>query len=467
MILKTDLMPHQQKAYDKLSKIKVGALYMEQGTGKTRTALELINKRLLEYKVDHILWLCPVSVKSTIANELKKHINEPHNEYFTICGIETLSSSIRTNVKLIQLVKSTSCYLIVDESNLVKNGNANRTESISYLSNFCTYKLILNGTPISKNEADLYSQWSILDWRILGYRSFWSFSNNHVVWDDNIKGKIKEIKNVKYLTDKIAPYTYQVLKEECLSLPSKSYSVASYHLTEEQYELYHYVAEKLLLEVDEMNATTIYRLFAGLQNVLSGFNINPLKKGFDREPFFKQPKDNPRIKRLLEVIDPIDQHKIVIFCKYTQEIHDICAVLNDRYGDDKAVMFNGEVKQRKRQQQIDHFYNDAQFFVANKTTAGYGLNLQFCHYAIYYNNDWDFATRSQSEDRIHRIGQDHNVHIIDIYAENTLDQRILKCLDRKENMSAAFKNFIDKAKDTESLTNWLKGWDDLAKSLHR
>ena len=170
MILKTDLYDHQQKAFEKLSKIKVGALYMDQGTGKTRTALELINLRYKAGKINHVLWLCPCSVKRTIEKEIEKHATTI--DYITICGIETLSSSVKTNAELIRLVQTKNVYLVVDESNLVKNHKTKRTQNILRLAEDCKYKLILNGTPISRNEADLFAQWQIVDWRILGYHSF-------------------------------------------------------------------------------------------------------------------------------------------------------------------------------------------------------------------------------------------------------------------------------------------------------
>lgn len=459
MILKTDLFAHQKQAVEKLSKIKVGALYMEMGTGKTRTALELIARRYNAGKVNHILWLCPCSVKKTIERELKKHVGSDLS-MFTICGIETLSSSIKTNVRLLRLVKSKRCFLVVDESNLVKNLRAKRTQSVLRLAEHCPYRMILNGTPVSKNEADMFAQWQILDWRILGYRSFWSFSRNHVVWDENVRGKIREIVNVDYLTRKIAPYTYQIKKEECIDLPPKTYETEYYQMTDEQWLHYHDVADVLFFELNEFEPHTVYRLFTGLQNVISGFHVDPTQKRIVTSPFFDDPLDNPRVKKLLETVEHIDEHKMIIFCKYTREIEEITEILNGKYGSGSAVPFYGEVKQKQRQKNIDLFSNDAQFFVANKTTAGYGLNLQFCNYVIYYNNDWDFATRSQSEDRVHRIGQEKNVHIIDICAEGTLDERILDCLKRKENMVDAFKHFIDRVKDeknTKLLHDWIRG----------
>lgn len=471
----TKLYSHQVKAVEKLKKIKVGALYMEMGTGKTRTALELIKIRLEKGRINHVLWLCPCSVKESLKRDIIKHLNNFDDSIFTICGIETLSSSINVNTSLLELVKTKNCMLIVDESNMVKNHKAKRTKNIIRLGEDCKYKLILNGTPISRNEADLYSQWYILDWRILGYKSFWSFSANHIEYDENT-GRIRRCLNVKYLTEKIGPYSYQVKKDECLDLPPKTYETEYYYLTHEQIVHYDNVADELMFEVDEMEPHTIYRLFTYLQDVISGYKVNIEKeeqiekyrdindeiitkkrtkiKNITKNNFFNDDIDNPRIKKLLEITDKLDI-KAIIFCKYTSEIDSIVKILNLRYGDDSAVSFNGELNNKKRQENLYKFENKSQFLVANKQCGAYGLNLQFCSYVIYYSNDWDLATRSQSEDRVHRIGQVNNVHYVDICAAYTLDERILKCLERKEKLVDSFKDELDKAKDKQELFDWI------------
>lgn len=460
MILKTKLFDHQQRAFSKLSKIKVGAAYMEMGTGKTRVALELIEKRFSENKIEHVLWLCPCSVKENLKRDIIKHTGEELTDLITICGIETLSSSIKANIKLIDLVESKNCFLIVDESNLVKNHKAIRTRRITDLAEKCKYKLILNGTPLSRNEQDLFSQWYILDWRILGYKSFYSFSANHIEYDEMVRGKVRRTLNTDYLVEKIAPYSYQVKKSECLDLPEKTYDTIYYSLTKEQDEHYQKVADKLLFEVDELEPTTIYRLFTGLQNVISGFRVFTDGPKLQKELFFKNRWDNPRVQKLLEVVEQINEkEKIIIFCKYTQEIKDVIEVLTKKYGEGAAVEFTGEVNQKNRQKNILKFMNESRFFIANKECGAYGLNLQFCSYIIYYSNDWDYATRSQSEDRVHRIGQHNNVHIIDICAAYTLDESILKCLTRKENLVESFKNELDRTKDKEELFAWIQRKD--------
>lgn len=111
---------------------------------------------------------------------------------------------------MLKLVEQYDCYLIVDESNLVKNHLAKRTQNIIRLAEKCKYKMILNGTPITRTEQDLYAQWYVLDWRILGYKSFWSFSANHLEYDDT--GRVRKCLNTDYLTEKIGPYSYQIKK---------------------------------------------------------------------------------------------------------------------------------------------------------------------------------------------------------------------------------------------------------------
>jgi SNF2 family DNA or RNA helicase len=456
MNFKTTLQPHQIPAVEKLSHIKVGALYMEMGTGKTRTALDLIQRRLNSGKVNYILWLCPCSVKSTIQREIQKHVKDGL-DLLRIEGIESLSGSIRLFFDLYQLVQSKHCFLVVDESNLIKNHRAIRTQRIEQLAGFCQYKLILNGTPISKCEKDLFSQWKILDWRILGYKSFWSFSANHLEYDPEIRGRIVRTLNTDYLVRKIAPYTYQVKKDECLELPKKQYQTWYFDLTDEQREEYEIVKDKFLELVYDNEPSTIYRLFTAVQHVVSGRKITSRAKDkMQTEPMFT-PDDNPRLKAFLGVVERCPDEKIIVWCKYTHEIHDVCLMLRHEFGQGSTVEFYGEVSRKDRQHAIDQFRQEVRFFVANKTCAGYGLNLQFCHIMIYYSNDWDWATRSQSEDRVHRIGQDRKVFITDICADRTIDERILQCLSRKERLSDEFKKAVASKQDRTDIKSWLDG----------
>lgn len=454
MNLKTDLYPWQAAAVDKLIGIRVGALYMEMGTGKTRTALEMIRRRMDAGKMDHVLWLCPCSVRENLKTDIRKH-SDGALAHIAVYGIESLSGSLRLYDLLMRYVSADVTMLIVDESNLTKNPKAIRTQRITRIAEKCKYRLILNGTPISRNEADLFAQWYILDWRILGYRSFWSFAANHLEYDPEIKGRIRRTLNTDYLIEKISPYSYQVSLEECRRLPGKRYESLTYIMEDEQSMHYSEIVDRMIEQLDEQRPETVYRMFAAAQDIISGLWVDIDGKHIKTEAMYKDPKDNPRIREMLAIVGGLEGQAI-IFCKYTHEILSILQVLSE------SAPFYGGLRAAKREESLQAFRDGkARFLVANKACAGYGLNLQFCHNVIFYSNDWDWATRIQSEDRVYRIGQDHQVNIWDIAAAGTLDQKILRCLTKKERLEDAIKRELKASNGTKEargkFRKWLRG----------
>ena len=452
MKVRNELLPYQKIGVEKLSKYKVGALFMEQGTGKTITAIELCRLKIEAKRIDKIIWLCPCSAKENIKEEIVKQAPREMLSYFTICGIETLSTSVRANSYLYQLAQTNQCGLIIDESLLIKNNQALRTQNIIRIAKQAKYKLILNGTPTSRDERDLYSQFYALDWRILGYQTYWSFAANHIEYDKEIPDKVVAILNTDYIIKCIEPYTFKITKEECLTLPPKHYHTASFYLTKEQEEHYYHIADELFFQLNEYNPETIYQFLSALQAIISGKKVvirkskRQTRVHFETKPFFENIEENPRLQRFLDVISEM---KTIVFCHYTDEVENIVEVLNAKYGEGFAVRFDGKIPNKKRQENRKLFRDSATVLVANPRCAGYSLNLQFCHRIIYYSNDWDLAPRLQSEDRVHRIGQEHDVDIVNLCALDTLDERIKKCLVRKENLLECLKHKIGKANKEE------------------
>lgn len=461
----TTMMEHQRRAVEKLQAVKIGALFLDMGTGKTRIALELAVRRLRAGKADCVLWCCPVSVRQTIADEIDKHIPGMSYEimrpagiknpsaHIYIAGIESLSASISLNARLLELVESKRCFLVCDESSLIKNHLAERTRALWRLGERCRYKIILNGTPLSNNEQDLFSQWYFLDPRILGYSSFYSFAANHLEYDPDYPGRVVRAHNVEYLTRKIQPYTYQVRKHECLDLPPKTYSSRYCSMTSKQQELYLETRDRMLIEMIEEElpkSHQIYRLFTALQRIVSGVDL-------DGSPLFEH-GGNPRIHALLDIVEDLPPDaKCIIWCKYTHEIESVKRALRP-YG--YVATLYGRMTPTERDCELQRFRADARFLVANKRVGAFGLNLQHCHYAIYYSNDFSWETRSQSEDRIHRAGQTDNCHIIDIICMSSIDVQIRRCLSRKENLVDVFRRQINLVKDKSNLGRWFEGAQD-------
>ncbi|MEA4928596.1 MAG: DEAD/DEAH box helicase [Candidatus Limiplasma sp.] len=457
MMLKTSLYPHQQAAVNKLLPLRVGALYMEMGTGKTRTVLELIHLRKAAGKLSRVLWLCPCSTRGSLAREIAKHAQQLGG-LIRIEGIESLSASVRLTSELLALVEQPDVMLVVDESNLTKNHRAIRTERITLLAQRCRYRMILNGTPVSQCEKDLFAQWCILDWRILGYRSFYTFAANHLQYDPSRPGRVVRTLNVDYLTQRIAPYAFQITREECLTLPPKAYQTIPCRLALAQRDHYIEIAETMLGWLDDQQPSTIYRMFSALQEIISGRYVTVDRKTMRHEPMFPDWRDNPRLTALLDAAGT-GADQVLIYAKYTHDIADMQNALSSIASPDQIVQFHGGLRRAEREAALQRFTTGgARFMLANKTCAGYGLNLQCCHHVIYYSNDWDYATRIQSEDRVHRMGQAHPVTVQDLFATGTLDERILRCLRRKENIVDSFRTRMHTGRD--SVLQWIGGATD-------
>jgi SNF2 family DNA or RNA helicase len=98
---------------------------------------------------------------------------------------------------------------------------------------------------------------------------------------------------------------------------------------------------------------------------------------------------------------------------------------------------------------IERFQNgDARFFIGNPMTGGYGITLTAATTVIYFANSFDLAVRMQSEDRAHRIGQTEHVTYIDLIAEGTIDEQIVKSLRNKMDIASVVMG--------EELKEWLR-----------
>jgi SNF2 family DNA or RNA helicase len=462
MILKTDLMPHQRTAVEKIEGIRVGALFMEMGTGKTRTAIELIHRR--GGKIGNVVWFCPVSLKETVRQEIIKHTDTAHDDihvfgaktnprkipavFWHVVGIESMSSSKRIIFSANRIITQNS-LVIVDESSYIKGHRSARTHWITYISQKARYRMILTGTPISQGVVDLYAQMRFLSPKILGYNSFYSFAANHLEYSEKYPDLIVRSLNTDYIAAKIKPYVYQVTKEECLDLPEKLYDCRYFEMSLDQKDYYEWAKEEILLDLDpdKFDSVTIFRLFSALQQITCGF----WNRISERNPGMIE-INRKRLNVLLDVIDEIpESEKVIIWAKYNYDIEHIGDALEARFGDRSVAYFYGKLKEKDRQDQVEHFRKKARFFLATPSCGGHGLTLNEASYVIFYNNSFKYSERLQAEDRCHRIGQTRPVTYIDIICSGSIDERIDAALASKGNAVEAFKREVDKVKNIREM----------------
>lgn len=459
---RTPLLPHQQEAVAKLLPARVGALFMDMGTGKSRTAIELV--RIRQHKIDRVFWFCPVSSKETIRRQIEIHTNcqpesiyvfdgrtnehrVPQDAIWYIVGVESMSASARVICTAAGLVTERS-FIIVDESSYIKGHRALRTQRITRIAKDSRYRLILTGTPLSQGMADLFAQMYFLSQKILGYASWYSFAANHLEYSDKYRGLIVRAHNTEWIAAKIRPYVYQVTKDECLTLPNKIYSSRYCSLTEEQENSY--AAAKWRFEEDVMDyandsqwqsSIPIFRLFTALQGIVCGFDssegtITPLR--------------HLRLDLLLQTIAEIPpDEKVVIWGKFHYCIDQIVTSLSERYGDESVAQFHGKLSEHERNCELNRWRKSARFFVATQAAGGHALDLTAASYVIFYANGFKYAERIQAEDRNHRIDQVRKVLYVDLGTYSNIEKRIDQALSKKGNVVDDFRQEVEAVKTSK------------------
>lgn len=467
MKIKCELLPHQATAAKKLKGLKVGALFMEMGTGKTVTAMELIRQR--HRKISRVIYLTPVNLIQSVHSEFLRHAPEVEaykfgektrqgqvpKAFVYIVGIESIAQSDRVYLACNDLIDERTC-VILDESDTCKNHAALRTMRITAMSARARYRFALTGTAVGEGVVDLFAQMKFLSPQILGYSSFYSFAANHLEYSEDYPGMIVRSLKTGYIAKKIEPFVYQVTKDECLSLPPKIYRSHSFGMTISQWQLYNWAKEYILMNCpeDELNSYVIFRLFTALREIVSGFwNQTPNPPEWRGEEQLKEPVfhtcNHNRLKALGEAIEETPEgEKIIIWVNFQHCAQQVVDHLTKEHGAGAVATYTG-ITQGK-DQEIERWRNGSRFLVASPKVGGRGLTLNESANAIFYNNDFPYRLRAQAEDRCHRIGQNSSPTYRDLVAFGGIDQRIAEALAKKENLAQQFRREVEALKDSET-----------------
>jgi len=452
-------MRHQQAAFEKMLPSRVGALFMDMGTGKSLVVIMLALAR--REKISRVVWCCPVSLKRNTARQILTHTDATEDDVFlfddrvtdaalpavgwVIVGLESIGGSDRVTMALNALVDERT-MVVCDESSYIKGHRAKRTRRLTLIANRARYRLVLNGTPISQGVEDLYAQMRFLSERILGYRSWYSFQRAHLEWSEKFKGRIDSRRGEDYLTARMAPYVYQVTKDECLDLPEKLPASARYvSLTPEQQDLYEaakirFENEVMNLEEEDMMGVIVYRLFGALQAIASGV----VPAGFEGHG---QPIANRKIDELIAALRQIEDRHVVVWCRYQANVEQIEAALAEERPEMPVMTYYGDLNERQRDANLQAWVERGGVFLATASCGGYGLNeLVEARYALFFSNAFKYSERLQAEDRLHRPGQTRNVGYVDLWARCGIEERIESALYRKGDALETFRRELDTAR---------------------
>ena len=437
--------------------------FMEMGTGKSMVAIVTAamlhdagkitgmlvvapkgvyrnwsDKEIPQHMPDHV----PLRV-AVWRNPLTKKVKEKINDLFVpnddlnilVINIDALITK-NGNMVCEKFLRSRNVLFIMDESTLIKNAGAQRTQAAIKLGELARYRRILTGSPVTKSPLDIYSQCAFLDPHLLGFTSFYTFKNHYADLETvRLSGhsfmKVTGYKNTDELRDSLKSFTYRVTKDECLDLPDKIFLRREFDMTKEQKKVYKQMKEDALafLEGGEaLSSTSVLTQLLRLHQISCGHFPTD-----DGEVF---PLKHNRLRELVETIEETGG-KVIIWANYRADIFLILAELNKLYPG-QTVTYFGDTKDDDRQLAVQSFQDpdsNIRFFLGNTQTGGYGITLTEASTVVYYSNNYDLEKRLQSEDRAHRIGLEHAVTYIDLVCRGTIDERIIDALRNKISLA--------------------------------
>jgi len=475
---KTEPYAHQREEWLLSREMPSRGILWEQGTGKTKPTIDTAAWLYSLGKIDtlvvvapnmvHANWItdeCPIHMgcdwKGAAFHSpkagTKKHQAEIQGVFDVTGSLAVIAFSyngIMTDKgakAFKKFLEKRTCMLVYDESQRIKNPDTKRTKRCIAAARRAPYKRILSGTPIVQKPFDIYAQVRAIEehyWKDRGMGSSMSFKNHFGVFKEIVlkeadprvnqrREAFKQcvgFKNLEELADHLAAISSRVVKSDVLDLPPKLYKKIYVELSPEQKRLYRELSEELFFLLDTGEIVTAELMLTRLmrfQQILSGFittddgDIVELEK-------------NPRLTALFDVLEDIEEGKVIIFGRFKSDVTKITEKLNHGQEHPVAVAYDGSTTVDARLRAKDEFQDPespVRYFIGNPAACATGLTLTQARTVIYYSQSFDLEHRLQSEDRAHRIGQEHSVLYIDFAARGTVDTKIVQSLREKRSLA--------------------------------
>lgn len=442
--IKASLRPYQLSGFHWLQTLDEfgwgGCLADDMGLGKTLQTISFIQYVKEKYPGSTQLVVCPTSLIFNWENELQKfcptlkfhihygsnrELNKTHFTEFDV--VLSTYGVVRNDVE--ELSGFLWQYVILDESQAIKNPDARVTRAIKELR--AVNRVIISGTPVQNNTSDLFAQFNFLNPGLLGNREY--FNREFAVPIDKF-GSAEKTRELKKL---IYPFTLRRTKEQVAKdLPDKTVSVLWCTMDAEQRRLYNHYRDgykkRLLTKIDEEGIAK-----SGM-DVLEA--LLRLRQICDHPALVEKSEDaafgSVKIEELIrEVQENAGNHKLLIFSQFTQMLH----LIRDEF-EKSGITYcylDGKTSLPNRKEQVTRFQEDESIkaFLISLKAGGVGLNLTVADYVYLVDPWWNPAAEQQAIDRAHRIGQKRKVFAYKMICKDSVEEKILKLQEKKQMLA--------------------------------
>mgnify|MGYP001595129440 CR=1 FL=1 len=437
------------------------ALFHDPGLGKTRTCLEVFRHYRRTEPSLGLLVVCPLSLVNSAWGEDIKRFTEftyaPFKEMtdavpdIVVINYESLISKKYLS-GILKLIRQHEFMCVLDESSRLKSNKSKTTETLLAIADRFKYRLIASGTPMPNSELELWAQVNFVQPSTF-HASFYAFRNTYFHLERS--GKAMHMngqrltsadmrrflssgwhyaitkENRRLLMEKIKPFTHWVRKEDALDLPEKVDQMREVFLNDKEQKAYDEMEEYLVTEIEgeEITAQVALTKFMKLRQATSGFFYN--KEGDSVEI-----GNSTKLKELEEILEELGTQPIIIWVQFRHEVEAIEKFIGEKYGADQVATLYAGTKDKDAS--INRFKNNqVRYLIAHPKSAAHGLTFVNCNVMVFYSLDYSFETHTQARDRIHRIGQKNSCLYIYIMAQGTIDEALLKVLQRKQSLQEA------------------------------
>ncbi|KAB8030904.1 DEAD/DEAH box helicase [Fluviispira multicolorata] len=460
---------HQLVGIEFLLQNPACALLDEMGCGKSFQIASSVAMLLQSKTIDRCLIVAPKSLVRTWQEEMSLATSIP----FTVIEgspaqrVKLLKSSSQIFIvhyegirlekeALSNWIKEGEGMIVFDESQRIKNLNAQTTISAKFVRNSAKRCVIATGTPIANRPLDLFAQYFVMDNGNTFGTSFPAFKNTFCYIDileinqGRRKVKIEKfmgVRNGEELRRRILATSLRRLKNEVLDLPPIIFKDYAIELKAEQKTIYAKMRDSVRSEIENMSpeeyASQANNIVVRLLR-LSQIASNP--KLIDA----KYDGTNAKLTELEDLLVDIfsdDTKKVILWSHFVGNVNYLTETYQEIWG---AVAHTGEMNIEERSRSIEQFQNnpECRLFIATPQSAKEGLTLlprdgkMKADTMIYMDLNFDGGSYVQSQARFHRIGQNaEKCLVIHLLGIDTVDEYIKKSLiDKIQTASQILDN---------------------------
>lgn len=439
---KGELRPYQKAGYNWMNFLNKynfgGCLADDMGLGKTVQTLAMLQFQKEQGATNASLLIMPTSLIYNWEVEAKKFV--PKLKIFNYTGTHreknveqfegydlVLTSYGTTRIDIEHLKNYYFNYIILDESQAIKNPDSNIARSVRELKS--KFKLLLSGTPIENSTLDLWSQMTFINPGLLGTQSF--FKNEFL---NPIEKKRDEAKT-KRLYSIIKPFILRRHKAQVATeLPEKIENVQYCKMTpsqEQEYEKVKSNYRNMILESIEEKGVSSSQLL-----LLQGLTKLRQIANHPRMVIEDYEGDSGKLEDAVHMLQSAlkNNHKILVFSQFVKHL----SIFREYLDKEKTpyAYLDGTTKDRKSQ--VDLFQNNEQIkiFLISLKAGGLGLNLTAADFVFILDPWWNPAIEAQAVDRAYRIGQKNTVFTYKFITTNTVEEKILNLQKNKQKLAS-------------------------------